>query len=168
MAATSLETQGQLVRIIECLGWKFTVRLRWAPGHLLLPKLRKNWNSFFWLFLFFSTKELLCLTLSLDTHLGMNTYKAWQKTVLGAIMWFCFLQRITFKLPSVLSVVSTVRYLSSQIMHLLVPTPLCWDTFMNYTMWAFSPVKVKHSFQSQTSWVCCLDLWELCLKNLYT
>ena len=37
MAATSLETQGQLVGIIECLGWKFTVRLRWAPGHLLLP-----------------------------------------------------------------------------------------------------------------------------------
>ena len=33
-------------------------------------------------------------------------------------------------------------------------------------MSAFSPDKVKHSFQSQTSWVCFLDLWELCLKNL--
>ena len=36
-AATSSETQGQLVGMIECLWWKFTVRLRWAPGHLLLP-----------------------------------------------------------------------------------------------------------------------------------
>ena len=32
-------------------------------------------------------------------------------------------------------------------------------------MSAFSPDKVKHSFQSQTSWVCFLDLWELCLEE---
>ncbi|CAH3044908.1 unnamed protein product [Porites evermanni] len=44
-------------------------------------------------------------------------------------------------------------------MHLLIPTPLCWGTFTSYTMSAFSPDKVKHSFQSQTSfffffWTC--------------
>ena len=116
----------------------------------------------------FSTKEHLCLTMSLDTHLGVNTYKAWRKTVLGAIMWFCLLQRIIFKLPSVLSAVLTMRYLSSQILHLPIPPPLCWDTFTSYNMLAFSPDKVKQSFQSQTSWACFLDLWELCLKNLYT
>ena len=43
-------------------------------------------------------------------------------------------------------------------MHLPIPTPLCWDTFTSYTMSAFSQDKVKHSFQSQTSyfffWTC--------------
>ena len=120
------------------------------------------------LFLFFSMKEHLCLTFSLDTHLGVNTYKAWRKTVLGAIMWFYLLQQITFKLPSVLSAISTVRQLSSQIMHLLIPTPLCWDTFTSYTMSAFSPDKVKHSFQSQTSFFSFFGLVGLCLLNLYT
>ena len=32
----SLETQGQLVGSIKCPWWKFTVRSRRAPGHLLL------------------------------------------------------------------------------------------------------------------------------------
>ena len=120
------------------------------------------------LFLFFSMKEHLCLTLSLDTHLGVNTYKAWRKTVLGAIMWFCLLQQITFKLPFVLSAVSTVRQLFSQIMHLPIPTPLCLDTFTSYTMSAFSPDKVKHSFYSQTSFFSFFGPAELCLRNLYT
>ena len=33
----SSKTQGQLVGSIKCPWWKFTVRSRWAPGHLLLP-----------------------------------------------------------------------------------------------------------------------------------
>ena len=33
----SSETQGQLVGSIKCPWWKFTVRSRRAPGHLLLP-----------------------------------------------------------------------------------------------------------------------------------
>ena len=66
--------------------------------------------KFTWLMVFsFSTKEHLCLTLSLDTHLGVNTYKAWRKTVTGAIMWFCLLQQIASKLPSVLSAVLTMK-----------------------------------------------------------
>ena len=35
--ASSSETQGQLVGSIKCSWWKFTVRSRRAPGHLLLP-----------------------------------------------------------------------------------------------------------------------------------
>ena len=34
---SSSETQGQLVGSIKCSWWKFTVRSRRAPGHLLLP-----------------------------------------------------------------------------------------------------------------------------------
>ena len=34
--ASSSETQGQLVGSIKCSWWKFTVRSRRAPGHLLL------------------------------------------------------------------------------------------------------------------------------------
>ena len=93
-----------------CAAFKYTFyQIKITP--CLCCLLRKNWNSLVWLFLFlfFSMKEHLCLTLSLDTHLGMNTYKAWRKTVLGAIMWFCLLQQITFKLPSVLSAVLTMR-----------------------------------------------------------
>ena len=43
---------GRLVGMIECLWWKFTVRLRWTPGHLLLP------NQF--------QKLLNCLLLNCD------------------------------------------------------------------------------------------------------
>ena len=37
MQKPSSETQGQLVGWIKCPWWKFTVRSRRAPGHLLLP-----------------------------------------------------------------------------------------------------------------------------------
>ena len=44
-AATSSETQGQLVRTIECPWWKFTIRSRGAPGHLLLlNQIQKHLN----------------------------------------------------------------------------------------------------------------------------
>ena len=59
--------------------------------------------------LFFSTKEHLCLTLSLDTHHGVNTYKAWRRMVPGVTMWFCLLQQTAFKLPSVLSAALIVK-----------------------------------------------------------
>ena len=53
----SSETQGQLVGSIKCSWWKFTVRSRRAPGHLLLPnQFQKRLNclllidqkKFFW------------------------------------------------------------------------------------------------------------------------
>ena len=77
----------------------------------MLPSQKKRKFTFCLasLFLFFSMKEHLCLTLSLDTHLGVNTYKAWRKTVPGVTMWFCLLQQTTFKLPSVLSAALIVK-----------------------------------------------------------
>ena len=49
----SSETQGQSVGTIQCSWWKFTVRSRLAPGHLLLPsQFQKPLNRllliFFW------------------------------------------------------------------------------------------------------------------------
>ena len=94
----------------ECAAFKIlSSRLKSLHVYVAYPE--KKWYSLVWLFLFlfFSTKGHLCSTLSLDTRLGMNTYRAWRKMVLGAIMWFCLLQQITFKLPSVLSAVLTMR-----------------------------------------------------------
>ena len=57
MQKPSSETQGQLVGSIKCPWWKFTVRSRRAPGHLLLPnQFQKRLNcplligqkNFFW------------------------------------------------------------------------------------------------------------------------
>ena len=49
----SSKTQGQLVGTIKCSCWKFTIRLRRDPGHLLLPnQFQKRLNCllliFFW------------------------------------------------------------------------------------------------------------------------
>ena len=62
----------------------------------------------------------------------------------GAIRWFCLLQQITFKLLSVLSAALIVKQLSIQNTQLLTQPPLCWDTFMSYTMLAFSLEKVQY------------------------
>ena len=57
----------------------------------------------------FSVMEHPCSTLFPATHHGMNIYKAWRKMVPGVITWFCLLQQITFKLPSVLSAALIVK-----------------------------------------------------------
>ena len=96
------------------------------------------------LLLSFSMMEHPYSTLFLATHHGVNIYKAWRKTVPGVITWFCLLQQIAFKLSSVLSAALIVKQLSIQNTQLLTQPPLCWDTFMSYTMLAFSLEKVQY------------------------
>ena len=76
-AATSSETQGQLVGSIKCSCWKFTVRSRRAPGHLLLP------NQF--------QKRLNCLLL-----IGQKIFFLANQRREAAEWLSCFLTRRSF------------------------------------------------------------------------
>ena len=72
--SSSSETQGQLVGSIKCSWWKFSVRSRRAPGHLLLP------NQF--------QKRLNCLLLIGQKKMVIMSHKKTNSSVSVYLLYF--------------------------------------------------------------------------------
>ena len=89
--------------------------------------------------------ERICLTSLMDIDHGLIMLQTWSKMAHGVITWLCMRLQIAIKCTFVWLAVSqiTVSLLSSLMATWSAPTHLCWAMFMNFTMLACNPNKVR-------------------------